>query len=659
MEDPERKPLKIVHFNDCYSVVERKGDICGGCPRFVALVKSFQQPRLTLFSGDLWSPSKETNIFKGEQLIDPINACEVDCACLGNHDFDLGIDRLQYLNSKCKFPWLLSNLTNINGERFASSLEYHIIEKEGYKVGLIGLIEYDWITTLSCIDVEDLIYEDFIAAGNRLAALLREEFGCDVVIALTHMRLPNDRRFAQLSQGIDLVLGGHDHCYAIEDYKNCLLIKSGTDFLCLSEITLTPLKQGEPIAIENRQFEPLNDENVEPNKKYQYLLPNFKVEVVKRDVVTSIEPDKEMEAHVTGIHSQMAQKMKCPLFVSNTPLDTKFATVRTKEAGIGNLIADLIRKEVCADCSLYNGGAIRADAVMDHKIYTIGDIDAIHPYQIKVFLVELTSEQILGVLENSVSKLPALEGRFCQVSHIKFHYDITKPPGQRIDPSTLYIDGDPYDPTKTFKVAINEYLAMGKDGFDVFKQAPMHTDPDNCKTTNEILMGFFTMFNKCEYLDEFRIYQQNETELTDNFIKLKINKKVQIAEQMATQAKIWEDEDDLILKRTFSASPVLQSVARKMQDTNFDDMDQPSLKRTISKRDAHQANFPVVKVLNRFNIALVLKKQALMSLECLIRLRKYQLIKGTEKGPNKEILPLICPKVENRIVEVSTLGASS
>ena len=72
-------------------------------------------------------------------------------------------------------------------------------------------------------------YEDYVTAANTLSAQLREEEGCEVeiltlwcvgncchvqaVIALTHMRTPNDIRLAEQVAGLDLILGGHDHVY--------------------------------------------------------------------------------------------------------------------------------------------------------------------------------------------------------------------------------------------------------------------------------------------------------------------------------------------------------------------------------------------------------------------------------------------------------------
>lgn len=83
-----KKPIHIVHFNDSYEIkANEKQNVCGGADRFATLVKSFkEQEPLILFSGDLWSPSKLSTIFKGEQLVQIMNSINIDAAALGNHD---------------------------------------------------------------------------------------------------------------------------------------------------------------------------------------------------------------------------------------------------------------------------------------------------------------------------------------------------------------------------------------------------------------------------------------------------------------------------------------------------------------------------------------------------------------------------------------------
>lgn len=78
----------------------------------------------------------------------------------------------------------------------------------------MGLVEHEWLATLASIEVGDVTYIDFVEEGRRLEPLLRQA-GCDVVVALTHMRVPNDQRLGREVPGIDIILGGHDHHYEV------------------------------------------------------------------------------------------------------------------------------------------------------------------------------------------------------------------------------------------------------------------------------------------------------------------------------------------------------------------------------------------------------------------------------------------------------------
>ena len=75
----------------------------------------------------------------------------------------------------------------------------------------IGLVEKEWLDTLAAINPNEVIYTDFVEAANTLTTELKDKENCDIVIALTHMRQPNDIKLAENSPRIDLILGGHDH----------------------------------------------------------------------------------------------------------------------------------------------------------------------------------------------------------------------------------------------------------------------------------------------------------------------------------------------------------------------------------------------------------------------------------------------------------------
>ena len=121
-------------------------------------------------------------------------------------------------------------------------LKYHIIENvqdTGLRVGLFGLAEKEWVDMMPLAVNVPCTYEDYIECSRRMTHFLKTDKSCDVIIALTHMRLPNDRELAEKVPGIDLILGGHDHQSISEMNKDTgiPLVKSGTDFEEFSDLT--------------------------------------------------------------------------------------------------------------------------------------------------------------------------------------------------------------------------------------------------------------------------------------------------------------------------------------------------------------------------------------------------------------------------------------
>lgn len=232
-------PITIVHFNDVYCVDARGSEPIGGAARFVTGVKQLSNKRpLVLFSGDCFSPSAMSNVTKGRHMVPVLNEVDVKAAVIGNHDFDFGVDNLCELIESTTAVWLLSNVTDRTTGKPLAGQKHTIIEWEGHKVGLMGLIEQEWLVTLATISTDDVTFTGFVEQAKQTAEQLRKE-GADIVIALTHMRMPNDVLLAEGTQGvIDLVLGGHDHSYETKQVGDVFVCKSGTDFREFTEITV-------------------------------------------------------------------------------------------------------------------------------------------------------------------------------------------------------------------------------------------------------------------------------------------------------------------------------------------------------------------------------------------------------------------------------------
>ena len=71
----------------------------------------------------------------------------------------------------------MSNMFFIDGSPIADTKEYAIVERPGWKIGVLGLVEYGWVCTLNCLDVDKIVFEDFVECGNRLSKMLRKWLG--------------------------------------------------------------------------------------------------------------------------------------------------------------------------------------------------------------------------------------------------------------------------------------------------------------------------------------------------------------------------------------------------------------------------------------------------------------------------------------------------
>ncbi|PAA63961.1 hypothetical protein BOX15_Mlig003231g1, partial [Macrostomum lignano] len=467
--------LTILHFNDVYNV-EPGGEV-GGAARFVTALRTYRHlSPLVLFSGDVFSPSTISTVTKGSHLIDVLKACSIDAACFGNHDFDFGIDNLVQCCAETGFPWLLSNIIDAEtGEPLADAREFVCIQHafSGLKVGIIGLVELEWVDTLSSIDADDIEFFDFCELGEELAKQLKEgPEACDLVLALTHMRWPNDRKLARAARYIDVILGGHDHNYGIEFVNNRLILKSGTDFRQFTVVTLaTPSRSTCTTG--------------QPSIPLEIRLET--VDVVGSRFAEDPTVAKAVAGHVTNLERSMQRELGS----IDCPLECWFSHVRTQETNLGNLFTDIVLTALQADFVLVNSGSFRADCVLPAGPFRLGDLHRVLPMLDPMVVLEIDAKGVLSVLENGVSQWPALEGRFPQVSGIKFRFDGSRPAGSRVDPSSVRIGGRKLRSDAVYRMATKQYLYTGRDGYDMLPNCRLLVDDEEGPIWSVAVQNYF------------------------------------------------------------------------------------------------------------------------------------------------------------------------
>jgi 2',3'-cyclic-nucleotide 2'-phosphodiesterase (5'-nucleotidase family) len=265
------------------------------------------------------------------------------------------------------------------------------------------------------------------------------------VVAIAHTPLEVDMIIAR-SAGVDVIIGGHDeHLLAFYDGKVTLTeSESQANYITVTELAVTKATKD--------------------GKTTVTWVPNFRIVDS-----ASVKPDPEIEAVVKGYEDKLSKELDIEVGVTETPLDSRRATVRGGEAAMGNLIADALKASVGADVAITNGGGIRADKQYEagHKL-TRRDILAEMPFGNTTVLLEVKGEHIKAALENGVSQVRELGGRFPQVSGITADVDLKEPVGSRV--KSVKINGEPLDPAKTYKLATNDFMARGGDGYKAFTE---------------------------------------------------------------------------------------------------------------------------------------------------------------------------------------------
>ncbi|KAG9838234.1 Metallo-dependent phosphatase, partial [Aureobasidium melanogenum] len=152
-------------------------------------------------------------------------------------------------------------------------------------------------------------------------------------------------------------------------------------------------------------------------------------------------------------------------------LDKLFSSLQTKlqkvESNMGNFISDLMRYYYDTDCAMIAGGTIRADMVYPPGVLRLKDIVDCFPFEDPVVVIKVKGQQLLEALQNGVSRYPALDGRFPQVSNISFTFDPSRDSHDRI--VGVQVGGKPLDINREYSLATRDFMVKGGDGYTCFR----------------------------------------------------------------------------------------------------------------------------------------------------------------------------------------------
>jgi 5'-nucleotidase len=462
--------ITILQVNDVYEISPVDNGKNGGLARVATRVKQerARNPNtLFLIAGDFLSPSLDSKEFKGEQMVETLNTAGLDIAALGNHEFDVDLQTLSKRISESRFPYLAANVYDKNNprQRLAGVKPYVIHNFGPVRVAVFGLLTTE--TATKATYGNSIIVRDPIAAGVRLARQLRRR-GAHVIIALTHLSMCEDKLLARRAD-IDLILGGHEHelLQSISGGKHISKMGSDGRNLGRMDLHLTRGRRGR-YAIRDIDWAslPINDQ-------------------VKDDPATAAVVAKweaRLEQKYPGLDEEIG--------AATVELDALSGHVRRGETNLGSFLADAYRQAFGenTETALVNSGGIRSDKTYGPGAITRRDLFNVLPFENTLVKASVKGEHIKRLLENGVSRAGEEDGRFPQVSGMKFTYDPAKPAGSRV--VSIEINGAPYDPQKSYTMVTNSYIFdNGGDGYD-FKGAERLSKQGDEPKDRDVIMRF-------------------------------------------------------------------------------------------------------------------------------------------------------------------------
>ena len=421
---------------------------------------------LIIDGGDSPYNTDLANISLGKSSVDVMNAQGYDATVLGNHDFDYSFDNLLSLADRAEYAMLSANTYWKDGTYPEQFEPYIVKEVGGVKVAIVGLTDDGSKATTHYANTQDIDFHDQWEVGQEVVAQAYAE--ANVVIMLSHLHGGNNTVPTRID-GIDMEIGGGNDIFGRPlNIEGTVVVNPGGVGTCVNQTNLN-LKDGEVLGYTFNQI--ILSSDVPEDAEVKAIIEDYQADL-----------DAQMEVVIGQCASDIAW---------SSPL------VRTQESPLGNLAADALRDYCDADIAIQNGGGIRAGLTAGDV--TVGDVFAMLPFDNKVTLVEVTGQTVWDALENGVDGYPTTNGKFPQVSGIKYTFDGSKPAGERIVSVTLE-DGTPLDLDAWYTLACNDFMCGGGDGYtmlNVFN--PDDGNEHNSETAAQDLPGCKLVYRTNDY----------------------------------------------------------------------------------------------------------------------------------------------------------------
>jgi 5'-nucleotidase len=436
--------------------------------------------------------------FEELPTIEALNLAKLDVSIFGNHEHDRNIDHLNKMIGASEFQWVVSNYSAGSLDALKSGTKqaknYTIIDRGGVKIGVVGSNTPE---TIEQVFPGNLDYKDASGskqtitinpgvAGVNAAIVEAKAAGAELVIVALHQGwlenadgvakgLFND--LASQIKGAAAIYGGHSH----QTFASVIKKNAG--------VAPVVLGQTRNAGVEYTRTQICLRNGKVVGQSIQHVLRAASATINTSVAATTTTADVATAAMVKKYKDQLSAKLDVKIGqVSGVfPRGGSPAVERSGETPMGSYIADLMRAKYKTDFAIQNGGGIRD--TFPAKTYipantalvrtgtgaldvTLGDAFTVFPFGNQIATTVVTGANLWKALENSVGGNYPGDGRFAQVSGLKYSFDASKPVGSRIV-SVTKLDGTAIaKDSKEYTLTTLDFLIYGGDGYvNVFSPA--------------------------------------------------------------------------------------------------------------------------------------------------------------------------------------------
>lgn len=405
----------------------------------------------------------------------------------GNHEFDV-IPAVHAENAKnAKYQELgainihAKDTSALKDTMVRSAIEVH----NGNKYGIVGIGPSDMFSRLKeGISKEDLIIDDIDTTILNLQKEVDElkSKGVNKIFLLSHSGYTNDVKIAQMTKGIDVILGGHSHdlIKGVEEGKN-LFYNPDNEPVVITQAG----KDGEYFGILNLDF----DENG--------VIKSVQNNVIPTNIFNRTLPAKYAVEQIIGKPEHVG-------IINSAPPSPKNRLIENNPHG--NFLVDAMRKELCTDIALLNAANIRG-SFEKGKVDT-RKVSEITPFKNNLVIAKISEKELVDAIKLGGKSFvnPGNKPGIVMVSGLKYSMNDK---GELLNLSYVTDDGkltpidiNNPDPNKFLRVAMDDFYATGGDGFHML----------NKKHEAEAIYNFDKDKIACDYIKK----QNGAVDITDD-----------------------------------------------------------------------------------------------------------------------------------------------